>query len=88
MLTEKHQHETMKLVVEGGWVQKRLYDIGLSNEKKCGGCNKEQGTEKHLSVLEEGQKPDPRKAGEMGAEGQDIKERLEVAKRNHVVHFG
>ena len=32
-------------------------------------------------MLDGGQTPNPRKAGEMGAEGQDIKERLEVAKR-------
>ena len=38
-----------------------------------------------LPVLEGGQKLDPRKAGEIEAEGQDIKERLEVDKRNHVV---
>ena len=36
-----------KLVVEGGWVLKRLYDIGWSDEKKDRGCKKEKGTEKH-----------------------------------------
>ena len=40
--TDKHR----KLVVEGGWVQIRLYDVGWSDEKKCRGCNKEEGTEK------------------------------------------
>ena len=45
--TDKHRNVTRKLVVEGGWVQKRLYDIGWSDEKKCRGCNKEEGTEKH-----------------------------------------
>ena len=28
-------------------MQKRLYDIGWSDEKKCRGCDKEEGTEKH-----------------------------------------
>ena len=28
-------------------MQKRLCDIGWSDEKKCRGCNKEEGTEKH-----------------------------------------
>ena len=32
--------------VEGGWVQKGMYDIGWSDDKKCRGCNKEEGTEK------------------------------------------
>ena len=29
-----------KFVVEGGWVQKRVFDIGWSDEKKCRGCTK------------------------------------------------
>ena len=33
--------------MEAGWVQKRLYDIGWTDEKKCGGCISEEGTEKH-----------------------------------------
>ena len=39
--TEKQQHVTRKLVVEEGWVQKRLYDIAWSDEKKCRGCHRE-----------------------------------------------
>ena len=30
-----------------GWVQKRLFDIGWSDERKCQACHKEGGTEKH-----------------------------------------
>ena len=30
--TDKHRHVARKLVLEGGWVQKRLFDIGWSNE--------------------------------------------------------
>ena len=45
--TEKHRNEMRKLVAEAPWVQKRLYDIGWSDEKKCRGCNKEARTEKH-----------------------------------------
>ena len=44
--TEKHRHVTRKLVVEGGWVQKRLYNIGWSDKKESEGCNKEVSTEK------------------------------------------
>ena len=32
--TDKHRNVMRKLVVEGGWVQNRLYDIGWSDEKK------------------------------------------------------
>ena len=45
--TDKHRNVTRKFVVEGGCVQKGLHDVGWSDEKKCGGCNKEKGTEKH-----------------------------------------
>ena len=30
--TEKHRNVTRKLVLEGGWVQQRLFDIGWSDE--------------------------------------------------------
>ena len=36
-----------KLIVEDGWTQKTLYDIGWSDEKMCKGSDKEEGTEKH-----------------------------------------
>ena len=42
--TDKHRHVTRNSVVEGGWVQKRCHDTGCSDEKKCRGCNKEEGT--------------------------------------------
>ena len=45
--TGKHRNVTRKLVVEGDWMLKRLYDIGWSDEKTCRGCNREEGTEKH-----------------------------------------
>ena len=32
--TDMHRNVTRKLVVEGGWVQKRLYDISWSDEKE------------------------------------------------------
>ena len=38
--TDKHRNVTRKLVVEGGWLQKRLSDIGWSDKKRCRGCNK------------------------------------------------
>ena len=33
--------------MEGGWVQKRLFDIGWSDESKYQACHKEAGPEKH-----------------------------------------
>ena len=45
--TDKHLNVMRQLVVDGGWIQKRMYDTGWSDEKKCRGCNKEEGTEKH-----------------------------------------
>ena len=74
---------TRKLVVEGGWVQKGLYDIGWSDEKKCRGCNRE-GTEEAqavpMCVVEGGQEPNPRRIGER-AEGQNVEGRVDVAER-------
>ena len=45
--TEKHRNVARKLVLEGGWVQKKVYDTGWSDESKCQACHKEEGTEKH-----------------------------------------
>ena len=47
--SRKHRNVTRKLVVEGGWVRRRrlFTTLGWSDEKKCRGCNKEEGTEKH-----------------------------------------
>ena len=45
--TEKHRNVARKLVLEGGWVQQRLFDIGWSDESECQACHKEKGTEKH-----------------------------------------
>ena len=33
------------------WVQKRMCDIGWSDEEKCRGCDKEEGREKHRLYL-------------------------------------
>ena len=36
-----------ELIVEGGWTQNSLYDVGWSDENMCEGCEQEEGTEKH-----------------------------------------
>ena len=73
-------------------MQKMLYDIGFSDEKKCQGCNKEEGTEKHRLYYcpcwkeIRGQIPEEF-FKEMGATSKDIRERLEVAESNHDAYF-
>ena len=64
-----------KLVVEGGWVRKRLHDVVWSDENKCLGCNEEEGTEKHRLY----HKSEPRGMKEMGAWSKNVRERIEEA---------
>ena len=45
--TEKHRHVARKIFLEGGWTQKRLFDIGCSDVSQCQVCRIEEGTEKH-----------------------------------------
>ena len=45
--TEKHQNVARKLVLEGGCVQKKLFDTGWSDESECQACHQEDGTAKH-----------------------------------------
>ena len=45
--TEKHRNVARTLVLEGGWVQKKLFDIGWSDESECQACHQEEGTDKH-----------------------------------------
>ena len=45
--TDKHHNVMRKLAVEGGWVQKRTYDIGWPDAKKCRGCKKGEAIEKY-----------------------------------------
>ena len=45
--TDRHRNVMKKLVVEGGWVQQRMYDIGWSGETRCRGCHEEESMEKH-----------------------------------------
>ena len=45
--TEKHRNVARNLVLEGGWLQKKLFDIGWSDESECQAGHKEEGTEKH-----------------------------------------
>ena len=69
-------------------MQKKLLDIGWSDEKKCRGCNTE-GTETTwaapLSVVEGNLGTTSQQNwGEIGAEGQNFEGRFKVEERNHV----
>ena len=44
--TDKHRNVMRKFVVEGGWAQNMLHDIGWSDDKKRQGCGNEEGTKK------------------------------------------
>ena len=66
-------------------MQKRLFDIGWSDECKCQVCHKEEGTEKHtqtlsLSRMARDQKGDSRGLQKVGAKSESFTEGLEVAK--------
>ena len=39
--TEKHRIVARNIFMEGGWVQKRFFDIGWSDESKCQACRNE-----------------------------------------------
>ena len=44
--TEKHRNVARKLLLEGGWVQRRLFDFGWTDMSQCQACQMEEGTEK------------------------------------------
>ena len=44
--TAKHRNVARKIFLEGGWTQKRLFDIGWSDVSQCQACQMEEGTEK------------------------------------------
>ena len=45
--TVKHRNVARKILLEGEWTQKRLFDIGWSDASQCQACHMEEGTEKH-----------------------------------------
>ena len=72
--TDKHRNVARKLVLEGGWVPRRIFDIG---------CHKEEGTEKHRPWprIVRSQTGDPTNLHNVGAKSENLKKRVEVAKR-------
>ena len=45
--TAKHRNVARKLVLEEGWVQKKLFDIGWSDASESEACHKEEGSDWH-----------------------------------------
>ena len=45
--TEKHHNVARKIFLDGGWTQKRLFDIFWSDTRQCQACKKDEGTEMH-----------------------------------------
>ena len=69
--------------------RQRLFDIGWSDVSQCQACQKEKGTEKHmtppLSRVVRSQTGDSRGLHRVGAKGENVKEGVEV-QRGIVVH--
>ena len=81
--TEKHRNVARKIILDGGWTQKRLFDIGWSDVSKCQACQMEEGTEKHRP-LSRMARSEARYSGalqKVGAKGENIEERIEMTKR-------
>ena len=88
--THKHRHVMRKLVVEGGRVQKRMYDVGMSDEEVSRlrhGRRHGETQAVPLSVLKGSRKLDPRGIGEMRTQSWNVEGTLEMTKRCHVVSF-
>ena len=77
---EKHRNVARKLFLEGGWLQKPLFDIGWSDESECQACHEEEGTEKAqappLSMMVRDQERDPTSLQKRTTKNQNIKERV------------
>ena len=83
--TEKHRNVARKIFLEGGWTQKRLFDVDWSDISQCQACQKEEGTDKHRFYhgpeWHEVRREDSRSFREAGAKSKNLKEGVEVAKR-------
>ena len=83
--TEKHRNVAEKLFLEGGWAQKRLFDIGWSVVSQCqalsqgGRQRKEQASP--LPRMARNPTGDSRGLLKVGAKSKNLKEGVEVAKR-------
>ena len=82
--TEKHRHVARKLVLEGGWVQKKLFDIGWSDESECQAFHKEKAQKSTGSTIaQNGTRSDGRsqRPAESVSKKPKTSKGVEVAKR-------
>ena len=76
-----------KLVLEGGWVPKRLYDLGQTRTSVEAVTRKKAWRSTGCTVVRHGEKSATRRQsvfGELGTEDQDIEGGSDVAERTHV----
>ena len=83
--TGKYRNVARKIFLEGGWTQKRLFDIGWSDVSQCQACKTEEGTKKTqalpLSRVARSQAGDFGALQKVGAKSENVEKRMEVAKR-------
>ena len=79
--TEKHRNVATKIFLEGGWTQKRLFDIGWSDVSARQACKMEEAQAPSLSRMARSQAGDTRALQKVGAKSDNVEERVEVAKR-------
>ena len=75
---EKHRNVARKIFLEGGWTQKRLFDMCWSDVSQCQACHMDEGTEKHrLYHCPEWHavRRDIRVLQDVGAKGENVEER-------------
>ena len=77
LLRKKVMENWRNIFLERGWTQKRLFDIGWSDVSQCQACQLEEGTEKHRLH----HCPEWYEIKKVGAKGENVEERVEVAKR-------
>ena len=68
--TEKHRNVARKIFLEGGWTQKRLFHIGWSDVSQCQACQMARRKAGYSRALQK-----------VGAKGENVEVRVEVAKR-------
>ena len=67
-------------------MQTRMYDIGWSGDKKCRGCDSEEGTEKHsvapfVRLGRDLRNQIPEGHGDVGTQAKNVEGGLEVIQR-------
>ena len=70
--TEKHRDVARKIFLEGGWTQKRLFDVGWSETSQCQAIP--------LPRMVRSQMGDSTSFQKVGAKSKNLKEGVEVAK--------